>query len=38
MIGSHLHTRMSPRRAMQAVWWLLMAGGLALLWRGGHAP
>lgn len=35
-IGSHLHTRVSPQRAMQVVWMLLVAGGAGLIWRGLH--
>jgi uncharacterized protein len=34
LAGSHLHAHMSTKRAVQAIWLLLMAGGISLLWRG----
>lgn len=35
LAGSHLHTRINNQRATQAVWLLLIAGGISLLWRVG---
>ena len=35
-VGSQFHHRVSPHRAMQVVWVLLIAGGAALVWRGWH--
>jgi uncharacterized membrane protein YfcA len=32
-IGSHLHRRLAPRRAAQAIWILLLASGASLVWR-----
>jgi uncharacterized protein len=32
-IGSHLHARIPMRRAVQAVWLVLIVGGASLLWR-----
>lgn len=34
LAGSHLHEKMPPQRAVQAVWLLLIAGSISLLWRG----
>lgn len=33
LVGSRLHERMPPQRALQAVWLLLIAGGASLVWR-----
>jgi hypothetical protein len=33
LIGSHLHTRISMRRAAHAIWLVLIVGGASLLWR-----
>ncbi|MEO8835884.1 MAG: sulfite exporter TauE/SafE family protein [Caldimonas sp.] len=32
-IGSHLHGRLAPRHTARAVWTLLLASGVSLLWR-----
>jgi uncharacterized membrane protein YfcA len=32
--GSHLHAHMPAKRAVQAVWLLLIAGSSSLIWRG----
>lgn len=32
-IGSHLHSRLSPRHAARAIWMLLLASGASLVWR-----
>lgn len=34
LIGSRLHARIPLRRAVQAVWLVLIVGGASLLWRG----
>ena len=34
LAGSHLHFHVPTRRAVQAVWLLLIAGGASLVWRG----
>ncbi|MBU6258174.1 MAG: sulfite exporter TauE/SafE family protein [Burkholderiales bacterium] len=36
-LGGRLHLRAQPRRALNAVWSLLLLAGLGLLWRGFHA-
>jgi uncharacterized membrane protein YfcA len=33
LAGSHLHARMPAKRAVQAVWLLLIGGSISLLWR-----
>jgi uncharacterized membrane protein YfcA len=38
LIGSRLHARMSTRRAVQAVWVLLVGGGTSLIWRAIAMP
>jgi uncharacterized membrane protein YfcA len=32
-IGSHLHRRLPPRLAARAIWTLLLASGVSLMWR-----
>jgi uncharacterized membrane protein YfcA len=32
-LGNHLHARLPAQRVVQAVWWLLLGGGLSLLVR-----
>lgn len=34
LAGSHLHAHMPVKRAVQAVWLLLIAGSSSLIWRG----
>ncbi len=38
MVGSHLHTRISPQGAARAVWLLLILSGGSLLWRALTTP
>ena len=38
LIGSRLHARLSTRRAVQAVWVLLVGGGTSLIWRAIAMP
>jgi uncharacterized membrane protein YfcA len=33
LLGSRLHARLPAKRASQAVWLLLIGGGVSLLWR-----
>ena len=37
-IGSRLHARLPGRRAVQAVWVVLIAGGASLVWRAASLP
>lgn len=38
LLGSHLHVRIPEKRAVQAVWLLLIAGSTSLLWRSLTMP
>ncbi len=38
LAGSHLHARTPTKRAVQAVWLLLIAGGAGLVWRSVTMP
>lgn len=38
LAGSHLHAHTPTKRAVQAVWLLLIAGGAGLVWRGLAMP
>ena len=38
LFGSYLHAHMSTQRAVQAIWLLLIASSISLLWRGLGMP